>query len=134
MRISEMFILAIVCLLFIVGRPTQNTKQEQQAAPDMEFDSSQDHIYTITYEAKSEEEEPVVDILWMKKAARLAISEGIPYFNVLNQKIRKKFQPHQKVDLSIVEGTIELNKDPLRAEFDAGEINAMVLTEDVVQE
>lgn len=133
MRISEMFILAAVCLLFIVGRPTQNTKQEQQAAPDMEFDSSQDHIYTVTYEAKTEEEEPVVDILWMKRAARIAIEEGIPYFNVLNQKISKKFQPRQKMDLSVVKGSIELNPDPQKAEYDATEISALVLNEEIAE-
>lgn len=131
MRISEMLVLLLICTLFILGRPAQYSKQEQQAAPDMEFESAQDHIYKVVYEVTRDEEEPIADILWMKKAAQVAIEQGIPHFNVLHQKISKKFQPHQKSDLSLVEGTIELNPDPEKAEYDAQEINSLELSQEL---
>ena len=65
----------------------------------------------------------------MKKAAKLARDEGIPYFNVLEQKIRKKYFKKFNRELSVVEGVIELDNDPIRAEFDAVEIESLVLKE-----
>ena len=65
----------------------------------------------------------------MKKAAEVAQDAGIPYFNVLEQKVRKQFVKKYKTYLSVVEGVIELDNDPMRAEFDALEIESLVLNE-----
>ena len=103
-------------------------REAQEEAP-MEEMMDEINTYKVVYEVKSPSEEPIADIIWMKKAAEIAQDAGIPYFNVLEQKMRKRFVKKYKTELSVVEGVIELDNDPMRAEFDAQEIESLVLTD-----
>lgn len=128
MRLTEFIIVIAVALVFLI--PTM--KKEQPVVHDEQVEMQEEeeiNTFAITYESKSPREEPIADIIWMKKAAETARDAGIPYFNVLKQKIRKRYVPKFKTELSVVEGIIQLDNDPMRAEYDAHEIEALVLTE-----
>ncbi len=132
MKLTEFMVVIIAALMFLV--PTmkkENTSFEremQEEAPTEEM-LEKPNTYKITYEVQSPKEESVADIIWMKKAAEVAQNAGIPYFNVLEQKVRKQYVKKFKTNLSVVEGVIELDNDPMRAEFDALEIESLVLNE-----
>lgn len=132
MRLTEFLVIIVAALMFLI--PTMNKektafeREAQEEAP-MEEVLEEPNTYKVVYEVKNPSEENIADIIWMKKAAEVAQDAGIPYFNVLEQKIRKKFSSKHKKDLSVVEGVIELDNDPMRAEFDAAEIESLVLTE-----
>ena len=69
---------------------------------------------------ESENDRPVADILWFQKAARVALEQRVPWFNVLEQKIGD----------NAVEGSIQLENDPMRAEYDANEILSLQLEDE----
>jgi hypothetical protein len=119
-------VIIVAALLFLIPSMRQEKgafeRQMQEEAPYEEI-MEEPNTYKITYEVKKASEESLADIHWMKKAASVAKDAGIPYFNVLEQKVKKQN------GLSVVEGIIELDNDPMRAEFDAQEIESLVLTD-----
>lgn len=133
MRLTEFMIVIVAALMFLIptmrSEKTSNFEREMQEEAPTEEVMAEANTYKITYEVQRPSEEPIADIIWMKKAAEVAQNAGIPYFNVLEQKIRKRFVKKYKSELSVVEGVIELDNDPMRAEFDAQEIESLVLTE-----
>lgn len=132
MRLTEFMVIIIAALMFLVPtmrKEKSGFEREAQEEAPMEEVLEEPNTYKITYEVQKPSEEAVADIIWMKKAAELAKDAGIPYFNVLEQKIRKQYVKKFKRELSVVEGVIELDNDPMRAEFDAQEIESLVLTE-----
>jgi competence protein ComGC len=135
MKLTGFMVVIIAALLFLI--PTMRTEQKQfqeiQAQEEAPIEQIRDqaNTYKITYRSQSPKEEPIVDIIWMKKAAEVAANAGIPYFNVLSRKIYSEFSDEFKIQLSVVEGTIQLDNDPMRAEYDAQEIESLVLTDQV---
>jgi hypothetical protein len=132
MRLTQFMIVIIAALMFLI--PTMWKEQALMEKEAQEEDPNQEmmetNTYKISYEAKSPKEEPIADIIWMKKAAKVATEAGVPYFNVVKQTVRKKFVEKFKMELSVVEGVIELDNDPMKAEYDAEEIESLVLREE----
>jgi hypothetical protein len=132
MRLTEFMVIIIAALMFLIPtmkkERTAFEREAQEEAP-MEEVMEEPNTYKVTYEVQKPSQEALADILWMKKAAEISRDAGIPYFNVLEQKVRKQFVKKYKKELSVVEGVIELDNDPMRAEFDAQEIESLVLTE-----
>ena len=138
MRKTEILVLLVACLMFAIGMPSKTNKQELMARQEeqaedgpMEIDSynfeesqiSEDDSYQVTHRSASAGENKIADIIWLKKAAQVALDAGVPYFNVLKQKTRKDKSLH------VVEGEIELDNDPMASEYDANEIMSLVLTD-----
>lgn len=134
MRLTEFMIVIIAALMFLI--PTMRNEQRefereaQEEAPIEEMIGEESHTYKVLFESRSPEEEKIADILWMKKAAETATDAGIPYFNVLKQKMTKRFVPKLNREVSVVEGVIQLDNDPINAEYDAHEIESLVLTDE----
>lgn len=139
MKKSEMMVLLIACLLFAVGMPSKTStrevaengpqRQEEQAGPDeAETGMGADESYHVIYKARSVSENKIADVIWLREAAKVALDAGIPYFNVTHQKTRREFDPHQRKSLSVVEGRIRLDNDPMASQYDANEIMSLVLT------
>ncbi len=132
MKLTEFMVVITAALMFLIPTMKKDNKafeREMQEEAPMEEMLETPNTYKITYEVQSPKEEAVADIIWMKKAAEVAQNAGIPYFNVLDQKVRKQYVKKFKSQLSVVEGVIELDNDPMRAEFDAVEIESLVLNE-----
>lgn len=84
-------------------------------------------LLKINYRVQNTSEEPIADIIWMKKAAEVASQRGLPYFNVLKQNIRRSVSEDEGKKLIVVSGIIKLESDPLNAQFDAQEILSLIL-------
>lgn len=130
MRLTEFLVVIVAALLFLV--PMMNKEKngyeiQAEEAPMEELVNEDSHIFRITYRVTNPRQENMADIIWMKKAAAVAKSEGIPYFNVLEQSTSKEFVRSADRQLPVIEGVIELDPDPMRAEFDAQEIESLVL-------
>jgi hypothetical protein len=133
MRLTEFMVVIIAALMFLVPTmkkevPPLEIEAQEEEAPALHVGEGGE-TFRITYEVQSPREENIADIIWMKKAAEVAKDEGVPYFNVLEQKVGKIFSEKYRQNLSVVEGVIQLDPDPMRAEFDAQEIESLVLTE-----
>ena len=131
MRLTGFFFIILVAILFMLPVKKGNTsfvKQAQEERLSEEIMAEPD-TYNIIYSARNPEEDPIADILWMKKAARIAERAGIPYFNVLKQEISSYYADRYNQELSVVSGIIQLDRDPMRAEYDAREILSLVLTD-----
>lgn len=132
MKLTGFIVVIMAALLFLFPMMNKENsafeRQAQEEAPTESF-LNKSNTYRITYESQGPEEESIIDIIWMKKASEVAISEGIPYFNVLDQKVTTRYDAESNQNLSVVEGVIELDADPMRAEFDAQEIESLVLTD-----
>lgn len=132
MKLAQFMIVIVAALMFLI--PTmwkENTafeREEQEEAPMEELLGEQEDTFKVTYEVQTPEEENVADIYWMKEAARVAQEAGVPYFNILEQKLSKKFVEEYNRDLTVVEGVIQLDNDPMRAEYDAEEIEGLMLS------
>lgn len=132
MRLTEFLIVIVAALMFLI--PQMNKKntglqrQAQEEAPQEEM-LEEYNTYKVTYTVTRPQEEPIADIIWMKKAAEVAQRAGIPYFNVLKQEFSKRFVRKYDRELSTVTGVIQLDNDPMRAEYDANEIESLVLTD-----
>jgi hypothetical protein len=130
MRLTEFMIVIVAALMFLIptmkNDKTAFERQAQEEAP-IEEAMEEPNTYKISFEVANPSQEPIADIIWMKKAAEIAKDAGVPYFNVIEQKSYKRFVEKYKADLSVIEGVIELDDDPMRAEFDAQEIEALVL-------
>lgn len=133
MKLTGFIVVIVAALLFLI--PMMNNQQhsafdrEAQEEAPMEEMLEESNTFRIIYEVKRPEDESIADIIWMKEAAEVALKEGIPYFNVLEQKVSTRFNAESNQNLSVVEGIIELEADPMRAEFDAHEIQSLVLTD-----
>lgn len=136
MKIAEVGILFVACFLFLLGRPllekrTQNLTQQEQRQEEV----AQEEVYQderelrVVFKARTPEEEPIADILWLNRAAGLALERGTPYFNITSQSIRKRFVESQGMDLSVIEGTIELQRDSMESDYDANEISSLSVHE-----
>lgn len=134
MRVTHFMLLVVVVVLLVLGRPetkfnktiAQQERQEEEAQPeDGPLVLGEETIFPVTVETKNLREEDVADILWLKKAAQVALKNGTPYFNIIEQKFSKRFDREQNSRLSVIEGLIELDNDPIGAEYDAHEIESM---------
>jgi hypothetical protein len=127
MRLIHFVIVLIAVLLFLIpGMRRSTTIIEDQKQEQVES-SLQEKRFRIIYEVQNPVEEPMADIIWIKKAAEVSRDAGTPYFNIIQTKIRKKFVKRYNMDLSVVEGIIELKEDPLKAEYDAYEIDQLII-------
>lgn len=135
MKITEFVVVVIAALLFLLPGMKQDSpfsneiQAEEEAPPQKKFDAYRPRSFKITYRVTNPRLEHVADIVWMKKAAEVAKKAGIPYFNIIEQDISKEFNREAGQELSIISGVIQLDPDPMRAEFDAQEIDSLVLTE-----
>lgn len=134
---SEISIVAFALFLFLLVGPLtakrdemrKEVRQEQVAEADMVFEDLTGENYRVVYKAPGMRESSVADILWLKKAAEVAMDAGIPHFNVKKKKISKEFNRKAQRRLTVVDGVIELDNDPMSAEYDAQEILSLVLPE-----
>lgn len=137
MRKTELAVVGFALFLFFLVGPLtakrdenrKEARQEQVAEAGMIFEDLTGESYRVIYRAPSMRESSVADILWLKKAAEVAMDAGIPHFNVKSKKITREFNPRVQRRLSVVEGVIELDNDPMSAEYDAQEILSLVLPE-----
>ena len=132
MRLTSFVVVILAALFFLI--PMMNQEQsaferEAQEESPMEKVLGEENTYKITYEVERPEDESIADILWMKLAAEMALEQKIPYFNVLDQEIYKVRDEETGEEQTIVEGVIQLDSDPMRAEYDAHEIQSLVLPE-----
>ncbi len=97
-------------------------RQEQQEQEALSSEEISPNTFHIRMEIESENDEPVADILWFQEAAQIAMEKKIPWFNVVEQKL----------NAGSVEGVIELQKDPMKAEYDANEILSLHLTDEAI--
>jgi hypothetical protein len=105
-----LFLLLAFGLIFIFTSTPAPRKQAQEVGPILREIAR--NTYRIHFEISSEKEKPIADILWFHEAAKVALRKKIPWFNVLEEKITPYY----------VEGIIQLEKDPMKAEYDAYEI------------
>ncbi len=103
--------------------------RQEQVASDVDEEFTGGETYRIVYSAPAAKENSMADIIWLKKAAQVALDAGIPHFNVRKKQVSKKFNAKAHRSLSVVEGVIELDNDPMHAEYDANEILSLVLPE-----
>ena len=131
MRLTGFIVIIFVAILFMIPVKKGNTSfviEAQEERPYQEVMSEPD-TFNIIYSARNPKEDPIADILWMKKAARIAERAGIPYFNVLKQEITTHYVDRYDQELSVVSGVIQLDRDPMHAQYDAREILSLVLTD-----
>jgi len=119
---------SLVYLVPIMKAEQENQIQAQEESPVQTFNYGPE-TYKIIFTTQKPSENEIADILWMKRAAEVSMDEGIPYFNVLEQKAYPTFSEVFGEDLMTVEGIIELDNDSMEAEYDAHEINSLVLPE-----
>ena len=139
MRKTELAVVTFALFLFFLVGPLtakrdegiqkEEVRQEEQFSPEEYFDDSAGDTYRVTYRPPGLRENNVADILWLKKAAEVAMDAGIPHFNVREKKITKEFNSKLQRKTNVVEGVIELDNDPMSAEYDANEILSLVLPE-----
>ncbi len=137
MRKAEFAVVGFALFLFFLVGPLtakrdeirKEARQEQVAEADMVFEDLAGEKYKVVYRAPGMRESSVADILWLKKAAEIAMDAGVPHFNVRQKKMSQEFNRKVQRRLSVVEGVIELDNDPMSAEYDAQEIIALVLPE-----
>ena len=112
------FFFFISGLIFLVFNPKAESRQAQEEAPQTEQISK--NTFRIRLDINSSRDKSMPDILWFQKAAELAIEQKIPWFNVLEQNMTSSY----------VEGVIELERDPMKAEYDANEILSLNLSDE----
>ena len=112
------FLFLVSGLIFLALNPKAENRQAQEEAPQTEQISK--NTFRIRMEINSARDKSMSDILWFQKAAELAIEQKIPWFNVLEQNMTSSY----------VEGLIELERDPMKAEYDANEILSLNLTDE----
>ena len=137
MRKTELAVVTFALILFFLVGPLtakrnenmhrEEARQEEQA--EEEIIDQQGESYRVVYRPTGLKENSVADILWLKKAAEIAMDAGIPHFNVRKKKIVKEFNRRLQRKVNVVEGTIVLDNDPMKAEYDAHEILSLVLPE-----
>ena len=137
MRKTEIAVVSFALFLFFLVGPLtakrdelrKDARQEQVAEAEEVFEDLTGQSYHVVYRAPGMRENSVADILWLKKAAEIAMDAGIPHFNVKKKKITREFNRRLHRRLNVVDGVIELDNDPMKAEYDAQEILSLVLPE-----
>ena len=119
---------SLAYLVPIMKTEKRNQMQAQEESP-VETINYGPNTFKITYTSQKPSEDEIADIIWMKKAAEVAKNEGITYFNVLEQKSYQNYSEAYQQELTTVEGIIELDADVMEAEYDAQEIESLVLPE-----
>ncbi len=134
MRQSEILVLLVACLLFAIGMPSpasrdtgatvvaQRQEQEEREEEVIDFLAPEEEVYEVRLKAKNDDQNKIIDALWLQKAASVAMDAGIPYFNVKNQKSKNEVDPRTKKSLKVVEGEIVLDNDPMQSDYNAQEI------------
>lgn len=125
MRTTGFLLLTAFTLLFVIGRPQKKQQETRPSTIRSEaFERQEEQApeeLQVTFEAKNAEDAEIADILWLRKAARLAMDMGNPYFNVLQQNRDQEM---------VVDGIIRLEEDPMSAEYDANEILDLALPQE----
>ena len=116
-----LFLLVIAGIIFIVANPRDELPQAQEEAPRIEEISN--NTFRIKIDIQGSEGNMSHDILWFQKAAELANEKKIPWFNVVEQSI----------STTSIEGIIKLERDPMKAEYDANEILSLELSDEVAE-
>ena len=132
MKLTSFVVVIVAALLFLIPMMNQEHsafEREAQEESPMERVLGEENTYKITYEVENPEDESIADILWMKLAAEMALEQKIPHFNVLDQEIYTVKDEETGEEQTVVEGVIQLDTDPMRAEYDAHEIESLVLPE-----
>ncbi len=137
MKKTELAVVSIALILFFLIQPLTVAREkmgrkevrQEEVASEEDIAQMDGENYRIVYHAPGIKENSVADILWLKKAARVAMDAGIPHFNVKQKSISKEFNRRISRQLNVVEGVIELDNDPMNAEYDALEILSLVLPE-----
>lgn len=136
MRKSELAVVGFALFLFVLigpltARRDEQRKQEvrQEEMAEEAIDENVGETYWVTYRATRMKENSITDILWLKKAAEVALDAGVPHFNVREKKIARKYDRKTQRRMNVIEGIIELDNDPMSAEYDANEIQSLVLPE-----
>jgi hypothetical protein len=128
MKISEFLVVVFASILFlfpIMKEEKQSARQEQEETRKPSGVDSK--TFKVVYEVPSPNEEHLADIFWLRYAAEVAVESGTPYFNIINQSVRKNFNQRYQVHLTTIEGLIELEYDPMKAEYDAHEIESLFI-------
>jgi outer membrane biogenesis lipoprotein LolB len=131
MRVTGFLVVIAAALLFLLPLMWQEQSQNNQIEAQEEelVRTVGKNTFEVTFETSHPDEESVADIFWMKRAAQVAKDSDIPYFNVLEQEIGHVYSEEFDRELSVVSGVIELEPDPMKAEYDAREILSLVLNE-----
>jgi hypothetical protein len=133
MRLTEIIILLFVAFLLVEGTSLKSStkevkRQEEQEEVDLVVPIEEEkNVINVNYHVSDISEESISDINWLKKAAELARKKGVPYFNVVEQNIYKKFSETANADLTVIKGKIELISDPMSSDYDANEILSLNL-------
>lgn len=115
-----LFLLLVGGLIFVVNKTeSPMIKQAQEAFPSLEQLSK--NSYRVRLFIEEENDKAVADILWFQMAAKVALKKKTPWFNVLEQTIKD----------NSVEGVIQLENDPMKAEYDANEILSLQLSDEI---
>ncbi|MES2525657.1 MAG: hypothetical protein V4598_01165 [Bdellovibrionota bacterium] len=134
MKKTELAVVSFALLLFFMvgpltaGKDKPREEKQEQVAEEI-IDDLHGENYRITFRAAGMKENGVADIMWLKKAAQVAMDAGIPHFNVRQKTISREYNRRVQRRLNVVEGVIELDNDPMNAEYDAQEILSLVLPE-----
>lgn len=132
MKISEFLVVVFASILFlfpIIKEEKKSIRQEQEVMRKPSEVNSK--TFKVVYEVPSPNEEHLADIFWLKYAAEIAVESGTPYFNIIKQSIRKNFNQRYQVHLTTIEGIIELEYDPIKAEYDAHEIESLFISNSI---
>lgn len=130
MRLTPFLLVIFAALFFVIGQMNKEEEYNNREAQEESLPYESQPTFKVIYEVQTPAEEAIVDIIWMKKAAQTAIKYGLPYFNVSNQKISKRYVGKYNQNLSVIEGIIELSDDPVKSDFDAYEIEELILTDE----
>ncbi len=106
------------------------TIQKQQVDPVV-IDHEHKNSFILTFSSPSLLEEPVADILWMKEVAKEVLARGHSYFNLKNQQTNKNYFKDIESELSTIRGEIIFTNDATAADYDAKEILALSVEEDM---
>lgn len=130
MRVTPFLVFTVLCLLVVLeqhqkaqGPPLGPSSEDMQQEEKVFTGEHPDNQFRVTYKAMGPDEEAIADIIWLRKAAKIAVGNGNPYFNVLKQDVTN-------VDNLTIEGVIELQDDPMMADYDGNEILGLVLAEE----
>jgi hypothetical protein len=138
MKTTLFGLLVAVFLLIVIGRPAPLVREAQEEqygrqrlknSLEAQEEESAEPSLEIRFAASSPEEEPISDIIWLKKAAESALDNGTPYFNIAEQRYGQKFVKRYNMSFTVIEGRIEFVDDPMQADYDAYEISKLVLNQ-----
>lgn len=117
-------VLALLLLSSISYFSLNSPKETNQLIQRQEEVASE--LIDVYYQAKNEEEETMIDMLWLQEAARLVEENGGNFFNIMEQ--RMGIDKLGRKELTYIEGIVEITDD-FGAEFSAEEINRINVEE-----